>query len=401
MTLRLIKPVLTISLAIILGGCSSRPIQLSQQTDQQTRGHLAINGDGAYQRQLNDWQKAYFAYDKKAAQYWTAVAEKRKIRNTKRASGLRIALTDYVLSQPPIYNGPVKPILPVADAQKTFQHDIPSERDFVTASQRVFGYMPERPHDEMEFMRAYAIAAQQAGFTPNQLVSIFAFETGGNGSYDLQAGMLNRKSNTRPISTAIGYHQLVATASVSVMSEYGMQISRDLKNQAQFSDAKRRNKLLMKAKVVETMTAAAKSVPHQWSAQARLAKTPAGLGIHAMNLDKDVGPLLQIYKMKTSLDFLRRKGINYPVSGAELEMLNLTGDGNGFDMISMPIAYREKVPTANFFLRNGFERNAIAIKNNTVAKLLEATAQKMAVRVQKDGAQNLYQAFATNNLAQN
>ena len=91
------------------------------------------------------------------------------------------------------------------------------------------------------------------------------------------------------------------------------------------------------------MTAAANSVPHQWSAQARLAKTPTGLGIHAMNLHKDVGPLLQIYKMKTSLDFHRRKGINYSVSGAELEMLNLTSDGNGFDMISMPITYRDKV----------------------------------------------------------
>lgn len=397
--MRLRDPILIISLAFIVGGCSSRPIQQFQPPKPPTKLQVASMGDLAYQRQLIEWRKAYRAYDQKAAQYWTAVAEKRKIRNSKRASGTHIALSDYVLSQPPIYNGPSKPFLPATERQKTSQHNIPSEKDFVDAAQRVFGYMPERPHDEMEFMHAYANAAQQAGFTPNQLVSIFAFETGGNGSYALQAGMLNK--NSRPISTAIGYHQLVATASVSVMSEYGTRIARDLKNQALFSDAKRRGQLLSKAKLVENMTAAAKSVPHQWSAQARLAKTSTGLGIHAMNLDKDIGPLLQIYKMRTSLDFLRRKGINYSVSGAELEMLNLTGDGNGFDMIAMPLAYRDKVPTANFFLRNGYERNRVAINNNTVAKLLAATSQKMAVHLQKDGAQNLYRAFATNNLARN
>ena len=29
--------------------------------------------------------------------------------------------------------------------------------------------------------------------------------------------------------------------------------------------------------------------------------------------------------------------------------MNLTGDGNGFDMVSMPQSLRERVPTANFF----------------------------------------------------
>lgn len=74
-----------------------------------------------------------------------------------------------------------------------------------------------------------------------------------------------------------------------------------------------------------------------------------------------------------SVNFAKRKGYTAPLTAAELEMMNLTGDGNGFDMVSMPQAMRIVVPTSNFFQRNGYERNPVAIRNNTVAKLLAAT----------------------------
>ena len=32
-------------------------------------------------------------------------------------------------------------------------------------------------------------------------------------------------------------------------------------------------------------------------------------------------------------------------------MMNLTGDGTGLDMVTMPQAMREQVPTSNFFQR--------------------------------------------------
>jgi len=50
-----------------------------------------------------------------------------------------------------------------------------------------------------------------------------------------------------------------------------------------------------------------------------------------------------------------------------MEMMNLTGDGTGLDMVTMPQAMREQVPTSNFFQRSGYERNPVAIRNNTVA----------------------------------
>ena len=40
--------------------------------------------------------------------------------------------------------------------------------------------------------------------------------------------------------------------------------------------------------------------------------------------------------------------------------MNLTGDGNGFDMVTMPQTLRERVPTANFFQQSGYERNPVA-----------------------------------------
>ena len=46
-------------------------------------------------------------------------------------------------------------------------------------------------------------------------------------------------------------------------------------------------------------------------------------------LDVDVGPMLQTHKLLTSVHFARIKGHTRPLSAAELEMMNLTGDGTG------------------------------------------------------------------------
>ena len=344
------------------------------------------------------WRTAYNAYNKQASVYWEEISAKRKLRNEKRARGQTVELTDYVLTQPPLYNGPAKPS---SGSSTGSRRSIPGVEDFVAASKRVYGFQPERPSNESEFMRTYVNAAREIGLNREQLVSIYAFETGGDGTHDLQSGMTKGKANARPVSTAIGYNQLVATASVSLMWEYGSDIAKELRQKAQIASGSEKTKLLEKAAVVDRMTAKARTVPHNWGAQSELAKTDAGLGMHAMTMDKDVGPLLQIHKLRTSITFLRRKGVTRPLSGAELEMLNLTGDGNGYDMVTMPQQYRNKVPTANFFLRPGYERNPVAIRNNTVASLLDATENKMQANMQKDGAQMLDRIFQSTALASN
>ena len=81
------------------------------------------------------------------------------------------------------------------------------------------------------------------------------------------------------------------------------------------------------------------------------------------------------------------------MTAAELEMLNLTGDGNGFDMVSMPPALRQRVPTANFFQQSGYERNPIARRTGTVAALFASIDKKMDETSQSQGAKDLAAAF--------
>ncbi len=98
-------------------------------------------------------------------------------------------------------------------------------------------------------------------------------------------------------------------------------------------------------------------------------------------------------KLLTSVAYAKSRDYTAPLTAAELEMMNLTGDGNGFDMVSMPDDVRDKVPTSNFFQRGGYERNPVAIVNNTVAKLLAATDAKMITESQLQGAKALAAAF--------
>jgi hypothetical protein len=95
-----------------------------------------------------------------------------------------------------------------------------------------------------------------------------------------------------------------------------------------------------------------------------------------------------------SVNFARRKGYSAPLTAAELEMMNLTGDGNGFDMVTMPRDRRERVPTANFFLRGGYRDNPVAQRNNVVAKLIAATDARMDREVKQPGAKELAAAAA-------
>ena len=114
------------------------------------------------------------------------------------------------------------------------------------------------------------------------------------------------------------------------------------------------------------------------------------IGVHALNLDLDVGPLCCRRKsFSNSVVFARRKGFAATLTAAELEMMNLTGDGNGFDMVTMPPSWRDKVPTANFFQPSGYADNPVAQRNNVVAKLLAATNVRMDEESRKPGAEEL------------
>jgi len=346
-----------------------------------------------YRRALAEYLDAQAAYSAVADEYWSAIAAKRRLRSAKHASHEPIALDDYVLAQPPVYTGPPRP----RDPSKP--HDepppppyVPVVADFLAAAREEFRFVPRLPQHESQFKRAYAKIALAAGLSPDQIVRIYAFESGGNGDYDVQAG-LERNKNARAITTALGYNQLLATNTVEIVAETGGQFVRMLAARAAHSPEAARRTLEGKIATLRKMVSFSTSVPDDWNQHQALAGTRKGLGVHALNLDLDIGPLLQTQKLLDSVVFARRKGYAGALTAAELEMMNLTGDGNGFDMITMPAAWRDKVPTANYFQRGGYRDNPVAQRNNVVGKLIAATDARMDEEVKKPGARELAAAL--------
>jgi hypothetical protein len=348
-----------------------------------------------YQARLAQYQAARGAYEAETSVYWDAVAAKRRDRNAKRRDHLPIGLDDYVLTQPPLYSGPPRPVDPSAPAPPPPERpEIPVVADFLQNAAEQFGFVPERPASEIDFKRAYAKAALAAGLTRDQIVGVYAFETGGNGTYDSQAGLVPYRPGARAISPAIGYNQLLSTNSVSLLAEHGGRLTAALRQKANARTGNTKLAMERKIEAFKRMIAFSRSVPGRWSEQDRLAKTTAGgYGVHAAVLDIDIGPLLQVQKLINSVHFAHSKGYTAPLTAAELELMNLTGDGNGFDMVTMPQALRTRVPTANFFQQQGYERNPVARRTGVVANLIADIESKMSRGAQAQGARDLAAAF--------
>jgi hypothetical protein len=345
-------------------------------------------------RKFAEYKRARAAYDNVAEAYWTSISQMRRARNEKRRNNDQVVLDDYVLTQPPVYSGPPRPFDPDGRPEpRPPRAPIPVVADFLKSASQHFGFVPQRPASDIEFKRAYAKVARAAGLTRDQIVRIYAFEAGGNGSYDVQAGLTHPRPGARAISTALGYNQLLTTNSVSILAEHGDRFIVTLLAQAATASEASRAALERKIAVLKRIVAFCRTVPQRWTEQEKLASSAQGIGVHALVLDRDVGPLLQTQKLLDSVVFARRKGYAGPLSAAELEMMNLTGDGNGFDMVTMPQVMREKVPTSNFFLQGGYQRNPIASRNNVVAKLIAATDARMDAEVQRPGAKDLAAAY--------
>jgi hypothetical protein len=346
-----------------------------------------------YRQDLAAYLQAREAYQAAAKTYWSSIAEKRRSRNGKRARGAALSIDDYVLDQPPVYSGPPKPRDPAKPPEPPQPPPyVPVVADLLAAAANEFNFAPRMPRNDGEFKRAYIAAASAAGLSKDQVVRIYSFEATGNGTYDLEAGLEYNK-NGRAITTALGYNQLLATNSVEILAENGEHFFAALAAKAQHLPDDDKHVLEKKLAIVRKMIAFAKSVPDDWNEHEVLARTQKGLAVHALNLDLDFGPLLQTQKLLDSVVFARRKGFTAPLSAAELEMMNLTGDGNGFDMVTMPLAWRDKVPTANFFQQHGYADNPVAQRNNVVAKLIAATNTVMDGEAKKPGARELVADF--------
>ena len=208
----------------------------------------------------------------------------------------------------------------------------------------------------------------------------------------MQAGVT--PTRPRAISPAVGYNQLLSTNSVSLLAEHGGRLLGMLRQKSKTLTGDARLTMDTKIEALKRMIAFARSVPNHWNEHDKLAKgTPGGIGMHAVVLDRDIGPLLQVQKLINSVRFARSKHHAAPLSAAELELMNLTGDGNGIDMIMMPSALRARVPTSNFFQQSGYERNPVARRTGVVAGLIADIEAKMNRAALAPGARELAAAF--------
>jgi hypothetical protein len=347
-----------------------------------------------YRHKLKEYLEARGAFEQEASAYWSLIGEKRRTRNVKRRNHQEITLDDYVLAQPPVYTGPKRPVNPAPEnepeAPQRERKHIPVIADLLKAAADYYQWVPQRPATDIEFKRAYARFASSSGLTREQAVRVYAFETGGDGKHDSQSGLIH---GSHAVSTAVGYNQLLTTNSVELLAEQGPGLVKSLTQKAMNLSGPARQAMEQKIAVLKKMVALARSVPDDWSQHEKIGDTPQGWAMHAMVLDVDVGPMLQTHKLLTSVIFARERGFMRPLTAAELEMMNLTGDGTGLDMVTMPQAMREQVPTSNFFQRGGYERNPVAIHHNTVAKLLAVTDARMDANSNQLGAKELAAAF--------
>jgi hypothetical protein len=373
--------------------CGTALPSLAQDTTDKPAVRVAASGHSAA---IEAYIRARRAYEDETSAYWQSVVDKRRGRNAKRRNNEAITLNDYVLTQPPIFTGPARPpgyVPPHRDPAAPVL-PIPGVADFLHAAAAQYNFTPDRPKTETEFKQAYAKVAAAAGLTRDQAVRIYAFETGGNGTYDGQAGIVGNRKDARPISPAMGYNQLLSTNTVSLLAEHGDKFVTALKASAEALGEPERKAFDRKIAALMKMIAFSRTVPNAWSEHDKLAKTTqGGMGIHAAVLDRDIGPLLQTQKLLDSVLFAKMKGYLQPLTAAELELMNFTGDGNGFDLVTMPQELREQVPTSNFFQRGGYERNPIARRTGTVAALFTAIETKMDRASQSQGAKELAEAF--------
>ena len=332
-------------------------------------------------------------FERQLRTYWHRVEAKRDARRAKRILGQDFEAHDYIAHQPPKYAGPDLPadIARIVAEVKPPAPERPmaTVADFLEGAKEQYGFVPT-PTTEREFKRRYAREALAVGLSKDQVVRIYALETGGQGTYDMQSGISPITRQGKPISSALGYAQLLHANSTSELVKHGEQFARRLQAMAAVpgTPPERAASLRAKATVVRRMLRAARSIPNEWSHHVRFAGTIAGLGIHALNLDADVGPWLQVLKLKGLKDEAAAAG-RHSLAGAEIELMNLAGPRTGLEMMT-PVA--SNMPTSNFFSEGGYYRNTV-VREKTAAELLRALDERMEAGMKKPGAVEFAQVF--------
>lgn len=363
-----------------------------------TADFFASLSDGEVQ-QFQEWKAARRIFEAQLDQYWAAVDQKRLGRKKKRSQKVPFDSTDYVMSFPPTYQGPPlsgdlaakyeKFLTAQRQSDPTQPKELATIPDYLVAAKSVYNFAPERV-SEKEFKLRYATEAAALGLSKEQVVRVYALETGGVGTYDMQSGIHPTKKTGRAISSALGYAQLLDANSINELARSGpIFISRLTQKLRNPKNSPERTALLKhKLAVLKKMYANVKHQPFEWDVQQAYAKTREGMGIHTLNIDGDIGPMLQAMKLKTLRDTAEKQG-RYSLSGAELELMNLAGPMTGLEMMQSP---GTEAPTPNFFSRRAYYVNKMVI-GLTGSQLQAELDRRMTYAISKPGSVEFAAAF--------
>ncbi len=374
-------------------------LSLPALTARATEADFIATLSPAEKQEFTGWRAAQTHYERRLNAYWHEVEKKRKGRRPKRSSGKLYGPDDYVWTFPPEYAGPG---LSAGLARRWEHYQAAQEKarpykareaqpgieEFLAAAKKYYGFVPTRV-SEAEFKRRYAEESLRLGLTKEQVVRVYALETGGNGTADMQAGIHPITKKGHPISSALGYAQLLHANTIGELVKSGDTFIARLRRMAAATrDPTRARELKGKIVALQRMLQSARSVPNDWYRHVAFARTPRGYGMHAINLDGDIGPWLQSEKLVGLKEFAARKGVTN-LSGEEIELMNLSGPATGLEMMQ-PVGLT--APTSNFFARRAYYVNKM-VKGKTSAELLAEFTRRMDNSSKQPGAVEFAQAF--------
>lgn len=373
--------------------------------------HIDGANAASYQEELANYRAAYASFQRLENAYWKEIERKKDIRTAKRQAGIAFTRDDFVLTQPPKYTGPKRPVDPNAPPpvkKPPEESTLPDADELRAAIKELYGWhLPQ--YEESVFKLAFAREALRHGVSAEQVVGVYALETGGKGPFDLVSGQAVERNDKcklmkrygRPLSTAIGYFQLLNANTSSTLAKNASgpkerQFSERLRRLADQSRGGRKKELRAKADIIDRMIrdmhkalARIDGPKNNWREFGELGRTKLGYAIHALNLDPDVGPMIQMEKLAFVRTYAINKGLGN-LQSDRLELLNLVGYPRGVKMLE-PVAYT--VPTANFVSAREISSNRAVLGDKTVEEAVLKIRRVIDLRKQECGSIEFFRMF--------
>ncbi len=192
--------------------------------------------------------------------------------------------------------------------------------------------------------------------------------------HDMQSGLNPIRQGSRAIATAIRLQSLLHSQHDDARCRTGASDSEssDIEKASALSGPQRQGDGSQRLRSSSACRRLCCTVSGKTGARLRsLARRRRPGPSHALALDTDIGPQLQVHKASDRpVNFARARGFDRPLSAAELEMMNLSWRWQRL-RYRRPYRWRcvNRCRRRTSFQRAGYERNPVAICHNTVAKL--------------------------------